>query len=118
MLQSPASDKEVTPSRTLNRDYWLTPIQRVQKLVCEAFGVTRIDLISDRRDRAIMPARYICYWLCKRLTTASYPTIGHMFNHRHHTSIIVGAKKAEYMMQRDVTLKEKAEDIIEVWGNG
>ena len=47
-------------------------IQDIQALVATRFGVTRLDLISDRRSKAIYRPRQAAMWLCSRLTTHSW----------------------------------------------
>ena len=96
-------------------NYYLTPIQRVQKMVCEEFGVTRSILVGERRDRQTTQVRHICFWLCKKLTNASYPNIGSMFNHRDHTTIIFGVRKAPDIIRSNEDLRQKTDRVIGLW---
>ncbi|MCC6736154.1 MAG: hypothetical protein IT534_08490 [Bauldia sp.] len=44
------------------------------------------DILSDRRARALIPARHEAIWRCVMETPLSLPAIGRVF-HRDHTSI-------------------------------
>lgn len=98
-----------------DRQEWKGPIRRIQDAVCREFEVKHIALISDRRHYDIIPARHICFFLCRELTTASLPTIGVMFGRRDHTTVMNGIKNAKRLMAEQPHLKVIADDIIAGW---
>lgn len=62
----------------------------VAKRLCRVFGITLVELRSDRRSAGIMLARHaFCYWAC-RLTCKSMPQIGRFLGNRDHTTIMHG----------------------------
>lgn len=73
-------------------------IQDIQRAVCEAYRISRIDLISQRRTAEIVRPRQIAMWLCKRLTVRSLPEIGMNFGGRDHTTVLHAVRKIESMV--------------------
>ena len=54
-------------------------IDEVKKLVCEHYGVTLIEMNSKRRTQHIAPVRQCAMYLCRKLTSSSFPVIGETF---------------------------------------
>jgi hypothetical protein len=65
----------------------------VRAAVCRVFGISKIDITSDRRMREIVIPRQIAMALCKRLTGASLPAIGRAFGGRDHTTVLHAVRK-------------------------
>ncbi len=59
------------------------------------FNVTVGDIISPRRDRKIINARFVAIYLCKSRTTLSLPRIGYRFGRRDHTTILHAVRAVE-----------------------
>ncbi|MGH2919258.1 MAG: chromosomal replication initiator protein DnaA [Solirubrobacteraceae bacterium] len=73
----------------------LTPtIDRVQDLACDAFSVTRDELLSTRRSAKVAWARQVAMYLAREHTGASLPTIGNRFGGRSHTTVIYACRRA------------------------
>lgn len=60
--------------------------------VCEYYGITKEQMLSDRRQKTIVKARQASYWLYENLTDFSYPRIG-LIHKRDHTTILYGCSK-------------------------
>ena len=97
------------------RESWVGDLQRIKLLVCESFGVKLVDLVSDRRQRAITTPRHIAFWLCRELTPASLPQIGREFNGRDHTTVISGIDRAEMILAKYPRIKAQADEVIRKW---
>lgn len=63
--------------------------------VATEFGVTRGELIGDRRARAIARPRQVAYLLARELTPQSLPAIGRSFGDRDHSTIIAGIRSLQ-----------------------
>ena len=61
-------------------------IEDIQRIVSKHFNVSRADLLSSRRTRAIVRPRQIAMYLAKILTPRSLPEIGRRFGGRDHTT--------------------------------
>jgi chromosomal replication initiation ATPase DnaA len=76
-------------------------IRDIQDAVCAAFGVTRLDLLSHRRQAHLAGARQVAMWLARWHTPFSYPEIGRRFDKRDHTTIIHGVSRVAQRMADD-----------------
>lgn len=65
----------------------MTTITEIQSLVAAEWRVTLCDLLSRRRDKAIITPRHVGIWLARHTTLASLPEIGRAFGGRDHTTV-------------------------------
>lgn len=64
----------------------------------ERFGVSRVELLGQGRNRYVVFARqFVMYWM-RRRTVLSMPRIGRLMGNRDHTTIISGCKS--YVLKR------------------
>lgn len=63
-------------------------IEDIQKVVCEHYGVTLVEMNSKRRTQHIAPVRQCAMYLCRKLTSFSFPVIGDAFGNRHHSTVM------------------------------
>ncbi len=92
--------RSVTPDRM--RD--ITP-EIIQRAVAGKFNVSLHDLLGKRRTHNIAFARQVAMYLCRRLTTCSYPEIGMLFGGRDHTTVIHAFKVITERMNQDANLR-------------
>jgi chromosomal replication initiation ATPase DnaA len=59
------------------------------------YGYTPNQLLSPARTKNVAHARQTAMWLCRQLTTCSYPELGDIFD-RDHTTIIHGVTKIQH----------------------
>ena len=71
----------------------LVRISDVEKVVCEAFGVTAADLRSSSRRKAIALPRAIAMFMSRRLTKSAYREIGMYFGGRDHSTVVAAERK-------------------------
>jgi chromosomal replication initiator protein len=62
-------------------------VERIQKLVCKYFKLTKEDLLSRSRKRVIAQPRQIAMYLARRYTDQSLQSIGKCFNRYHATTL-------------------------------
>ncbi|MGH1350827.1 MAG: chromosomal replication initiator protein DnaA [Methyloligellaceae bacterium] len=84
-------------------------IDDILRIVSKHFGVSRGDILSQRRNRSIVWPRQIGMFLAKSLTSRSLPEIGRRFGGRDHTTVLHAIRKIEGQVQEDATLKEEIE---------
>jgi chromosomal replication initiation ATPase DnaA len=75
-------------------------LRDIMPLVCCAYAVTPVDIMSQRRGRDVSVARQCLYWLARRHTLHSYPTIGQVLR-RDHSTVLTGQRKHAARMQSD-----------------
>lgn len=71
---------------------------------CDHFNVSQLELVSDRRVKGIVGPRHVAMWLCRELTTASYPLIGKMIGRRDHTTVLYACRKIDSYVLREFPL--------------
>jgi chromosomal replication initiator protein len=72
----------------LIRDHDLKPgIESIQKAVADFFHIRMADLKSKKRTQHIAFCRQVAMYLCRKLTSSSFPTIGESFGRDHSTVI-------------------------------
>lgn len=95
----PTLPADMDPSRD-----WLIidPRPKVEQIIRATalhFGVSRNDIISERRTASIVKPRQVAMYLCKTLTLRSLPDIGRRFGGRDHTTILHGVRKIAGMIE-------------------
>lgn len=86
-------------------------VEKIQRAVCEHFGVSIVDLVSSRRTQPIVRYRQIAMYLAKKLTTRSLPEIGRRFRGRDHTTILHAVRQIEKLMKADDFIRDAVETI-------
>ena len=86
-------------------------VDEIQKTVAEHFNMKQVDLLSERRTRAIARPRQIAMYLCKQHTTRSYPDIGRRFGGRDHTTVLHGVRKIEELLPADDQIARDVEAL-------
>jgi chromosomal replication initiator protein len=86
-------------------------VDEIQKTVAEHFNMKQVDLLSERRTRAIARPRQIAMYLCKQHTTRSYPDIGRRFGGRDHTTVLHGVRKIEELLPQDDQIARDVEAL-------
>ncbi|MFN9970288.1 MAG: helix-turn-helix domain-containing protein, partial [Phycisphaerae bacterium] len=71
----------------------LIRIQDVEKVVCEAFGVSASELRSDSRRRSISIPRSVAMFLSRKHTCSAYREIGLYFGGRDHSTVVAAEKR-------------------------
>lgn len=85
--------EELRKARAIERTYPTIP--EIVERVAEHFGLSELELLSDRRTHDVLKPRHVLYWLCKQTTRHSYPQIGRFLNGRDHTTILHGCRRIE-----------------------
>jgi len=84
-------------------------IEDIQRAVSRHYNVSRTELLSNRRKRAIVRPRQIAMYLAKTLTLRSLPEIGRRFGGRDHTTVLHAVKKIEGLSDTDEKLAREIE---------
>ena len=88
-------------------------IESIQKKVSSYYNLSLSDMSSSRRSINIARPRQIAMFLCKELTSYSYPEIGRAFGGKDHTTVIHAVKKIESMLKIDPKLKKQFLELKE-----
>ena len=79
-------------------------IHRIQKIVAEEFQITVDDIRSKKRSANISFPRQIAMYLCRMLTSESFPKIGTDFGGKDHSTVMHSVEKIEKEMKENPDL--------------
>jgi chromosomal replication initiator protein len=86
-------------------------IEDILKIISRHFGVSRGDILSQRRHRSVVWPRQIGMYLAKQLTSRSLPEIGRRFGNRDHTTVLHAIRKIEGEIGGNTRLKDEIEEL-------
>ena len=86
-------------------------IEDILRIVSRHFGVSKGDLLSQRRHRSVVWPRQIGMYLAKQLTQRSLPEIGRRFGNRDHTTVLHAIRKIEGELSDNPRLKDEIEEL-------
>jgi chromosomal replication initiator protein len=92
-------------------------IDEILKVISRHFGVSRSDLLSERRHRSVVWPRQIGMYLAKQLTSRSLPEIGRRFGGRDHTTVLHAIRKIETHLSADTRLQAELDELKKLLGN-
>lgn len=70
-------------------------VHRIQKIVSEYFQISVEDIRSKKRSSNISFPRQIAMYLCRTMTTESFPKIGTEFGGKDHSTVMHSVEKIE-----------------------
>ena len=86
-------------------------IDKVQKVVCDYFNISRDDLLSKTRKRQIVQARQIAMYMSRSLINCSLSTIGAEIGGKDHATVLHACSTVNDLMSTDKTFKQYVTDI-------
>jgi len=86
-------------------------IEDILRIISRHFGVSKGDLLSQRRHRSVVWPRQVGMYLAKQLTARSLPEIGRRFGNRDHTTVLHAIRKIEGEITDNPRLKEEIEEL-------
>ena len=75
-------------------------MEEIQDRVASHYRLTRDEMLSTRRSRAVARPRQIAMYLAKSLTPRSLPEIGRRFD-RDHTTVLHAVRTVERLRSED-----------------
>lgn len=87
-------------------------IETIQKMVANHFQIKTSDLKSPKRLKTLVLPRQIAMYICRKLTSASYPEIGAKFGGKDHSTVIHAIKKIDKNMADDFQLRSTIDKFM------
>ena len=84
-------------------------IHRIQRIVSEYFQITVEDIRSKKRSSNISFPRQIAMYLCRAMTSESFPKIGTEFGGKDHSTVMHSVEKIE----NEIKINKDLANIIE-----
>jgi chromosomal replication initiator protein len=89
-------------------------IEKVQRVVCDYFNITRDDLLSKTRKRNIVQARQIAMYMSRNLINVSLSTIGSEIGGKDHATVLHACTTVTDLMSTDKAFKQYVNDIEKI----
>lgn len=86
-------------------------IEDILRIISRHYGVSKGDLLSQRRHRSVVWPRQIGMYLAKQLTARSLPEIGRRFGGRDHTTVLHAIRKIEGEISKNPRLEDELEEL-------
>ena len=86
-------------------------IEDILRIISRHFGVSKGDLLSQRRHRSVVWPRQIGMYLAKQLTARSLPEIGRRFGNRDHTTVLHAIRKIEGEINGNPRLRDELDEL-------
>jgi len=86
-------------------------IARIQELTCEAFALSRDELLSAGRSGRVAWPRQVAMYLAREHTGATLPAIGREFGGRNHTTVMYACRRTGERLASDPAAKAIVYDL-------
>lgn len=88
-------------------------IDAIKRATMQVFSVSKTELESPCKEQAIVYPRQIAMYLCRKLTSKSFPQIGRSFGKRDHTTVIYAIKRITARQVEDPDVEMDVERVAE-----
>ncbi len=89
-------------------------MDNIQKTVADYYKIKVAEFFSKKRTRAIARPRQVAMWLCREVTTHSFPEIGDAFGGRDHTTVIHAVKTIDSLRIKENELNHDLHVLLQV----
>ncbi|NJD23796.1 MAG: chromosomal replication initiator protein DnaA [Betaproteobacteria bacterium] len=89
-------------------------IDNIQKTVADYYKIKVAEFFSRKRTRAIARPRQVAMWLCREVTSHSFPEIGDAFGGRDHTTVIHAVKTIDSLRTKENDLNHDLHFLLQV----
>ena len=86
---------EALKDKVSEKSVYKNDVHRIQRIVCEYFKIYIEDLKGKKRSKDVNYPRQIAIYLCRKMTSESFPKMGTYFGGRDHSTIISAYQKIE-----------------------
>jgi chromosomal replication initiator protein len=73
----------------------------IQELTCEAFAISREELLSESRAARVAWPRQVAMYLAREHTSETLPAIGRQFGGRNHTTVLHAVRRTAERLTAD-----------------
>lgn len=94
-----------------DRSIYKNDVQRIQRVVCDYYKISIDQMKGKNRNNEVNFPRQIAIYLCRELTTESFPKIGSYFGGRNHSTIISADKKIRQELNKNESLRQVIKDL-------
>ena len=99
---------EALKDKIKDKSVYKNDVQRIQRAVCDYYKISIEQMKGKNRNNDVNFPRQIAIYLCRELTTESFPKIGSYFGGRNHSTIISADKK----IRKELTVNDDLKKVI------
>ncbi|MCI8915036.1 MAG: hypothetical protein HFF38_13200 [Lawsonibacter sp.] len=93
----------------MNNDFYI--IEIIKKVVVSYFHIAEQDLRAKDKSKKVVYARHIGMYLCRKLTSETYPRIGLEFGGRDPKTVIYAYNKIDKSLKSNTQLVSDVKEI-------
>jgi chromosomal replication initiator protein len=97
--------KEVLKESIDDKEGESVSLEKIQKTVCQYFGISLTSLRKKNRQRSILFPRQVAMYLARSMTKSSLEDIGAMFGGKDHTTVIYSFNKISEDIQKNENIR-------------
>ena len=86
-------------------------VEAIQGAVAAEYGVSRADIVGNKRTKEVAPPRHVAIWLTRELTDMTLVEIGNRFGGRKHATVKHSIEWVDERRRKDRTLHDLVERI-------
>jgi chromosomal replication initiator protein len=90
-------------------------VPKIAATVARRFRIKAADLQGKTRRREVVQARGVAMLLARRLTGASYQTVGRHFGGRDHSTVMHACRRIAQQLKSDPALQQTVEELAGAW---
>lgn len=94
-----------------DKSYYKNDVQRIQKAVCSYYKISIEEMKGKNKNNSVNFPRQVAIYLCRTLTSESFPKIGSYFGGRNHSTIISACNKIEKELAKNDKLQNVIKDL-------
>ena len=87
--------------------------EEIQMAICKFYKIKMDELLGKKKTKNIAYPRQIAMYLCRELTTNTFPHIGKAFGGRDHTTVMHACDKVTKDMEKDERFKEMIQKLTQ-----
>ncbi len=104
--------KPLLKGKEMNKDLnKTTDVDKLFDVVCGYYNISRTDIISNSRKRAVVYPRQVAMYLMRILYEIPFKKIGSFFNNRDHSTVINSCEKITFGIKNEDSIKRDVENI-------
>ncbi|HTR02080.1 MAG TPA: chromosomal replication initiator protein DnaA [Thermoanaerobaculia bacterium] len=85
----------------------------ILKAVASHYGLRVSDMKARSNAKPVAFPRQVAMYLCRKLTSLSYPEIGRLFNDKHHSTVMHSVEKIERMIEDDQDFRRVVDGFLQ-----
>ncbi|MBE5938327.1 MAG: chromosomal replication initiator protein DnaA [Lachnospiraceae bacterium] len=83
-------------------------------IIINHYGISLEEITSKNRSKKIAKVRFICMYLCRKITNSTYDEIGEKLGGKDRTSVMHGHNKIEEELKEDAALQKEIEILKKI----